>query len=332
VGRSRRGPVTIGRRLRGHHPQTIRQLRHLTVHGAEPLRGRSWSSDQYNVGAGEERRVPGGLPQQALGAVASHRVPDPARGDHRYARRGVPTLGGACVYRDEPTGALAPAPQHPGDLPTTVQTVMTDRGHGVQAESFVRPRRRRFFTTARPARVCMRARKPCFRARRRLFGWKVRFTAKPSRGRWVHTDVRRSSGFRRGAVRPGRQRPGTEPVVRRGGSTAVVPRRRSRTIPDRNTTGDVRCRRRCGRTSGEYPATWTHGNHGRRPRICCTPSNRRCTVPHRPPEQVGDLHPTAPGPRHTRTPGSRSAVVTPWWSTPCPSPHHPPRPNRCVDR
>ena len=27
---------------------------------------------------------------------------------------------------------------------------------------------------ARPARVCMRARKPCLRARRRLFGWKVR--------------------------------------------------------------------------------------------------------------------------------------------------------------
>jgi len=30
---------------------------------------------------------------------------------------------------------------------------------------------------ARPARVCMRSRKPCFLARRRLFGWKVRFTS-----------------------------------------------------------------------------------------------------------------------------------------------------------
>ena len=34
--------------------------------------------------------------------------------------------------------------------------------------------RRRFDTIARPARVRIRSRKPCTRARRRLFGWKVR--------------------------------------------------------------------------------------------------------------------------------------------------------------
>jgi hypothetical protein len=34
--------------------------------------------------------------------------------------------------------------------------------------------RRRFDTIARPARVRMRSRKPCTRARRRLFGWNVR--------------------------------------------------------------------------------------------------------------------------------------------------------------
>src|SRR5690606_11457028 len=42
------------------------------------------------------------------------------------------------------------------------------------AESSVRPLRRRAARMARPARVRMRRRKPCFLARRRLFGWKVR--------------------------------------------------------------------------------------------------------------------------------------------------------------
>ena len=44
----------------------------------------------------------------------------------------------------------------------------------VQAESSERPLRRRADKMARPARVCMRSRKPCVLARRRLFGWKVR--------------------------------------------------------------------------------------------------------------------------------------------------------------
>jgi len=43
------------------------------------------------------------------------------------------------------------------------------------AESLARPLPRRAASTARPARVAIRARKPCFLARRRVFGWKVRF-------------------------------------------------------------------------------------------------------------------------------------------------------------
>lgn len=39
----------------------------------------------------------------------------------------------------------------------------------------------------RPARVCMRARNPCLRARRRLLGWNVRFTTGPS-GRRARVD------------------------------------------------------------------------------------------------------------------------------------------------
>ena len=43
-----------------------------------------------------------------------------------------------------------------------------------QAESSVRPLRRRAERMDRPARVRIRKRKPCVFARRRLFGWKVR--------------------------------------------------------------------------------------------------------------------------------------------------------------
>jgi hypothetical protein len=45
-----------------------------------------------------------------------------------------------------------------------------------QADSRARPRRRRVLITARPARVRIRCRNPCFFFRFRLFGWKVRFT------------------------------------------------------------------------------------------------------------------------------------------------------------
>jgi hypothetical protein len=40
-----------------------------------------------------------------------------------------------------------------------------------QADRLARPLRRRAPKMARPARVRMRRRKPCFLARRRLFGW-----------------------------------------------------------------------------------------------------------------------------------------------------------------
>ena len=45
-----------------------------------------------------------------------------------------------------------------------------------QAERRARPLARRALITARPPAVAMRARKPCFFARRRSLGWNVRFT------------------------------------------------------------------------------------------------------------------------------------------------------------
>jgi hypothetical protein len=50
-----------------------------------------------------------------------------------------------------------------------------------QADRRARPLARRFLSTARPARVLIRARKPCLRARRRLLGWNVRFKRRPPR-------------------------------------------------------------------------------------------------------------------------------------------------------
>ena len=46
----------------------------------------------------------------------------------------------------------------------------------LHADSSARPLRRRAARMARPARVRMRALKPCVRARRRLLGWNVRLT------------------------------------------------------------------------------------------------------------------------------------------------------------
>jgi hypothetical protein len=68
-----------------------------------------------------------------------------------------------------------------------------------QADSLARPLRRRFAKMARPARVRMRRRKPCLRARRRLFGWYVRLlTSGSSRRGWSH--LRRSPPTRNRAL------------------------------------------------------------------------------------------------------------------------------------
>jgi hypothetical protein len=65
------------------------------------------------------------------------------------------------------------------------------RSATAQADSLARPLRRRFAKMARPARVRMRRRKPCLRARRRLLGWYVRLlTSGSSRRGWSH--LRRS--------------------------------------------------------------------------------------------------------------------------------------------
>ena len=59
-----------------------------------------------------------------------------------------------------------------------------DDGSADQTLTRARPLRRRAASTARPARVRMRSRKPCVFARRRLFGWNVRLlTETPDAGK-----------------------------------------------------------------------------------------------------------------------------------------------------
>jgi hypothetical protein len=120
-----------------------------------------------------------------------------------------------------------------------------------QAESRARPLARRFFKMLRPERVLMRARKPCFLARRWALGWYVRFifvsssaggrSAGPSTIRvWTAVKARRMTlqGYgcsparanqhetidhQRSRCRVARRR--RRPLRRRGTSTEAVTRR-----------------------------------------------------------------------------------------------------------
>lgn len=72
------------------------------------------------------------------------------------------------------------APQRGGADPRSVTGEPVERRAFAdppdQADSRARPLARRALMIERPARVLIRARNPCLRARRRLFGWNVRFT------------------------------------------------------------------------------------------------------------------------------------------------------------
>lgn len=103
-------------------------------------------------------------------------------------------------------------------------------GVGVaQAESRSRPLRRRAAMIARPARVRIRSRKPCLRARRRLFGWKVRLPLLTvgSRRRHRTSRSRRSISLDAGmtvlATSPRRRRPATWPRLPRPRARVRLP-------------------------------------------------------------------------------------------------------------
>ena len=105
-------------------------------------------------------------PQAAPDPVADHGTPDLAGQGERQ-----PDLGSLGEEHHAERALADPDPplaQGAKGLP------VSDRFD--QADSFARPLSRRLRSTARPARVDMRWRKPWFLARLRTLGWKVRFT------------------------------------------------------------------------------------------------------------------------------------------------------------
>ena len=125
------------------------------------------------------------MPKPPGGAVASHCVPD-GFGHHQPETRPsrcdwcVGTGGSAVKHvHDDRAGSCLAALLDGAVKFRRGSQLVTGREHGralpfrLYAVSFARPFLRRAATMARPARVRMRVRKPCFLARRRLFGWNV---------------------------------------------------------------------------------------------------------------------------------------------------------------
>ena len=98
-----------------------------------------------------------------------------------------PGLAGRIVFAWEPMQGQVTGRDRPS-LPVDRIEVLRPRQAvpalhsraGAQAERRLRPLARRRFRIICPARVDMRARKPCFRLRRRTLGWYVRFTGELS--------------------------------------------------------------------------------------------------------------------------------------------------------
>lgn len=101
-------------------------------------------------------------------------VPDGFRNNQAEARTGGGyfDVGVVVMHNNGARSRARSTFNRPAKLGGRSKFVM--RGKHDYAVSFARPFLRRAATIARPARVLMRVRKPCLRARRRLFGWNVR--------------------------------------------------------------------------------------------------------------------------------------------------------------
>lgn len=146
---------------------THRGYEFIAAHADRPRTGRDevcGSRHQLGLEVGDDGA------ETTTEAVAGRRVADPTA-------QGVGDPGG--LIRRAPDAA-------DGDRPGAAGRGSGERDEGRmvadapdQAERRARPRERRALSTARPPRVRMRVRNPCFFLRFRLLGWNVRFTMAP---------------------------------------------------------------------------------------------------------------------------------------------------------
>lgn len=158
----------------GHRGREIRQQV-----GPGAGAGDAGSTNQDVVPArapGIRQNLSSGGAQPALGAVARHGVADLARAGDAEADDFGRRLGGtaALALKQKTGGAVSPgtcgadeigAPGEPAEGGRRRRSLASS-----QAQSTLRPRARRAFSTLRPPLVAMRARKPCRRLRTRLLG------------------------------------------------------------------------------------------------------------------------------------------------------------------
>ncbi len=127
-------------------------------------------SDHHVPPGARDRQLRSGS-QPTANPIASYRATRAQCHYQPHARRSTALM----EIQSEPLSRDPVAfPQHTPESTPPAQRLPPPHGSWAQADSRARPLARLFFKIERPARVRMRARKPCFRLPRRLLGWNVR--------------------------------------------------------------------------------------------------------------------------------------------------------------
>jgi hypothetical protein len=158
------------------------------------VRGRGVCAHHKKATARKQLKVPAHkLTKPSLDAVPGHGRANRPADYEAYSGRLTGCLGAGqqVTYDQRPTRAR-PGAHGQRELRAAAHPGL---GRQDQALSRSRPLCLRAASTARPARVRMRSRKPCVLARRRLFGWNVRLlTGTPERILATGTRHRRADG------------------------------------------------------------------------------------------------------------------------------------------
>lgn len=172
-------PVTV----RSPSPASVANTAAVPVPTGPTTRSGYWAAPGSPAGRTPEGHRESCGPHVAAGGRPGDVPPPTRRACRQRVRRGAPSrrrrrfrAGSARRCRAVPCGSRA-SPSRQTQLTASCGCVREAPPKDLtrdQADSARRPLRRRPDTIARPARVRIRKRKPCTRARRRLFGWKVR--------------------------------------------------------------------------------------------------------------------------------------------------------------